>query len=370
MRYSAITGWGKCLPPAVLTNADLATFIDTDDEWISSRTGMKERRIAHVEASDLAHVAAVRALAAANRDAKDLDLIIFGSCTGDNIVPNSASRVQHLLGADSVAAMDLNTACTSGLYALSVASAMIKAGSAKRVLVIGAEKTSSVLDWVNRNVAVLFGDGAAALVVEASDTQQGLLGESLGCYAEARDSLFIQNYGGAFTNNPFCQATSWDFDGQDIFKRAVAGMVGASNQVLDDMGLSVADIDLVVPHQANSRIIDAVGRKLGVSTNRIFVNVERYGNMSAATVLVALVEAIEQGYVRAFSKILLPAFGAGLTWNSHLVQWGDRITPLAISDIELPPCDETALELIAPYLTQQRRQLQSQIESVQQTDLI
>ncbi|MBT8149244.1 MAG: ketoacyl-ACP synthase III [Pseudomonadales bacterium] len=361
MTYAAISGWGKCLPPAVLSNADLATFIDTDDEWITSRTGMKERRIAHVEASDLAHVASVRALAAAGIQASDLDLIIFGSCTGDNIVPNSASRVQHLLAAQNVAAMDLNTACTSGLYALSVASAMVKTGAVKRVLVIGAEKTSAVLDWVNRDVAVLFGDGAAALVVEASDQPQGLLGESLGCYAEARDSLAIQNYGTAFTNNPRCQATSWDFDGQDIFKRAVSGMVSASNKVLADAGLGIDGVDLLVPHQANSRIIDAVGRKLGMPADKVFVNVARYGNMSAATVMVALVEAVEEGYVKAHSKILLPAFGAGLTWNSHLVEWGERTTPLHQAAIELPACEQTALELIQPYLKQQRAMQQARV---------
>lgn len=356
MTHAAITGWGKCLPPSVLTNKDLATFVDTDDEWITSRTGMKERRISHVDVSDLAHVASTRALAAAGVSAGQIDIIIFGSCTSDNVVPNSASRVQELLGADNAAAMDLNTACTSGLYALSVASAMIKTGSIRRALVIGAEKTSAVLDWVNRNVSVLFGDGAAALVLEASDKEEGLLADKLGCYANARESLFIQNYGTAFTNDPGTCITSWDFDGQDIFKRAVVGMVEASEAVLEATGKTVDDLDLVVPHQANLRIVDAVGKRLGVPADKVFVNVERYGNMSAATALVALVEAVEEGYVNPHGLLLMPAFGAGLTWNSHLLRWGERVVPLETSDLELPPCDKTALELVQPYLEQQRQQ--------------
>ncbi|MGB5325475.1 MAG: ketoacyl-ACP synthase III [Pseudomonadales bacterium] len=353
-KHAAITGWGKCLPPAVLSNADLATFIDTDDKWITSRTGMKERRIAHVECSDMAYVASERALAAAGCKASDLDLILFGTCTGDTIVPNAASRVQDRLGATGVASVDLNTACTSGLYALSIASAMVKTGAAKRVLVIGAEKTSSVIDWTNRNVAILFGDGAAALIVEGSQTEQGLLAESLGCYAEAGDSLRIRNYGTAYTNRFDCEGLIWNFDGQDIFKRAVTGMVHASNEVLAKVGMDVDDVDLCVPHQANSRIIDAVGKKLGVPGDKVFVNVQRYGNMSAATVMIALVEAIEEGRVVAGSNIVMPAFGAGLTWNSHFVRWGERVTPLGYSEVELPPCEQSALALIEPYLQFQR----------------
>ncbi|MBT8140403.1 MAG: ketoacyl-ACP synthase III [Gammaproteobacteria bacterium] len=367
-RYAAITGWGKCLPPAVLSNADLATFIDTDDDWITSRTGMKERRVAHVQCTDMAHIAALRALAAAGRTAQDLDLIIFGSCTGDTVVPTCASRVQDLLGAKGIASLDLNTACTSGLYALSVASSMIKTGSAKRVLVIGAEKPSALMDWTNRNVAVLFGDGAAALIVEGSEQEQGLMAESLGCYAEARDSLAVHNYGTAYTNMCPTSITSWDFDGQDIFKRAVKGMVKASHDVLNKLNLGVEDIDTLVPHQANSRIIDAVGKKLGVPADKVFVNVERYGNMSAATVMIALCEAIEEGKVKPGANILLPAFGAGLTWNSHFIRWGERVEPLGYSDAELPACKKTALEIIAPRLEAQRKHAQSEQASSDKTD--
>lgn len=359
MRYASITGWGKCLPPAVLTNDDLATIIETSDEWISSRTGMKERRIAHVECSDLAHVAAQRALDCAGLKASDLDLIIFGTCTGDTIVPNSASRVQDLLGAYGIAAMDLNTACTSGMYALSVATSMIRSGSINRVLIIGAEKTSAVLDWVNRDVSVLFGDGAAAFVLEATDEPCGLLGDALGCFGDARDTLFIQKYGTAFTNRPDSLATSWDFEGQVIFKKAVAGMVEASQRVLTQVGKSIEDIDLLIPHQANLRIIDAVGSRVGIEKEKVFINIQRYGNMSAATALVALVEAVEEKRVGPGTEILMPAFGAGLTWSSHFIRWGERATPLATSDIDLPPCSQTALELIQPYREQQRHQISS-----------
>jgi 3-oxoacyl-[acyl-carrier-protein] synthase-3 len=366
MTYAAITGWGKSLPPAILSNDDLATFVDTDDAWISSRTGMKERRIAHCEASDMAWVAAEQALACADVEAKDLDMIIFGSCTGDSIVPNNASRVQLLLGADKAAAMDVNTACTSGMYAFSVATAMIKTGSIRNALVIGAEKTSAVLDWRNRNVSILFGDGAAAFVLQASEQEEGVLGETLGCFADARESLYIQNYGTQFTNVADHFATSWDFDGQEIFKKAVGGMVEASSNVIAKCGLDNDQIDLVVPHQANARIIDAVGKRLGISTDKVFVNVERYGNMSAATALVALVEALEEGRVEPGANILMPAFGAGLTWNSHVLRWGQRVTPLGNSDAALPPCDKTALELIQPYLRQQL--LQDEVNAAKASD--
>ena len=347
MTYAAITGWGKCLPPAVLTNADLATFLDTNDEWITSRTGIRERRVSHVPLEELGYVAAMRALAAAGLDPADVELIVFGTCSFDDQVPNQASGLQVRLGAKKAAAMDVNTACTSFLYSLSTANALIRNGVVRNAVVLGGEFISAFMDWSNRGVCVLFGDGCAAVVLEATDHEEGLLAERLGCDSDARGTLVVEGMGTRYAN--FTRVfgdTNWIFEGQEIFKRAVIGMSGACSDVLATRHLGADDIDLVVPHQANLRIIEAVAKRAGVPMERVFVNVHRYGNMSSATVPVALVEAIEEGRVRPNSRLLLPAFGAGLTWCAHLLQWGDRVTPMGTSDVQLPPCEKTALEMV------------------------
>jgi 3-oxoacyl-[acyl-carrier-protein] synthase-3 len=347
MTHAAITGWAKCMPPAVLTNEDLSTFLDTDDEWITTRTGMKERRISHVHISALVHVAASRALAAAGKTRDEVELIIFGSTTPDQICPNTASYIQKMLGAKKAACMDLNSACTSFMYSLTAATSMIRTGVVKNAVVIGAEVISPVMDWDNRNVAVLFGDGASAFYVEATDKEEGLLAEELGCFGEVRDILTVHGYGLKYANQgiPLGQ-TEWQFEGQKIFKNAVTGMVGASKKVLEKCGLTTDDLDIVVPHQANLRIIEAVAKRIGVPMDKVFVNVHRYGNMSAATAPVALVEAVEEGRISPGSIILVPAFGAGLTWCAHIIKWGDRVEPLGETDVELPPFDKTGLELV------------------------
>ncbi len=350
MTFAAITGWGKCMPPATLTNADLATFLETDDEWIVSRTGMKERRISHVPAIEMATVAAKRALACAGLAPDELDLIVYGSCSNDEQVPNSASGVQACLGAHGAAAMDINTACTSFLYGLSAASAMVRSGAVRNAVVIGVELITPYMDWNNRGVAVLFGDGCAAVVLQASEREEGLIGEKLGCIADARQTLRVRGMGCLYGNrNVTFGDTLWDFDGQEIFKRAVGGMVGASEAVLAKCGLTPADIDLVVPHQANLRIIEAVVKRTGLPMDKVMLTVQRYGNMSAATVPVALVDALEEGRVRPHSLLLMPGFGAGLTMCSHVVRWGERVTPIATSDAELPPCERSALEIVNAY---------------------
>jgi len=347
MTHAAITGWGKCLPPAVLTNADLATFLDTNDEWIVSRTGMRERRVSHVTVGELVRVAAARALACAGLRAEALDLVIVGSTIGDEQAPNVASGVQHRLGARNAAAMDLNTACTSFLYGLSAATALIRTGVVKTALVAGGEVPTPFMDWDDRDVAVLFGDGAGAVVLEATGREEGLLAERLGCYADARGALDIRGVGTRYANRGLPYGfTVWNFDGQEIFKRAVIGMAQASQEALARRGMTVRDVDLMIPHQANLRIIDAVGRRVGIDPAKVFVNVHRYGNMSAATVPVALVEALEEGRVLPGAHLLLPAFGAGLSWCAHLVRWGERTAPLGAAAVDLPPCDRTGLELV------------------------
>lgn len=347
MTYANISGWGKCLPPAVLTNDDLATFLETDDQWITSRTGMKERRISHVNVSELAYVACQRALAAAGKSAEDVDLIVFGSTTFDEVCPNAASNVQRLLGADNAACMDVSTACTGGMYSLTVANSMIRSGVVSSALVIGAECISPIMDWTNRDVAVLFGDGAAALYLEKSEEETGVLAESLGCYGESRDILSVQGWGMKYANQQkYFGESNWAFLGQEIFKKAVSGMAQACGKVLEKSGVLPENIDLVVPHQANLRIIDTLVKKLKMDKDKVFVNIERYGNMSAATILVALVEAVEEGRVNAGDTLLMPAFGGGLTWSAHLIKWGQRITPITVSEVELPESEHSGLALV------------------------
>jgi len=345
--FAGITGWGSGMPPAILTNDDLSTFLETSDQWITSRTGMKERRVSHVSAIEMATVAADRALACAGLEAADLDLIIYGGCSNEEAVPNSASGVQVALGATHAAAMDVNTACTSFLYGLSTATAMIQTGVVRNAVVIGVELISRYMDWSNRNVAVLFGDGAAAVVVQATDREEGVIGSVLGCDAESRASLRVRGVGCGYAGrNITFGDTLWDFDGQVIFKRAVKGMSEASQRVLQQCGVSADDVDLVVPHQANLRIIESVAKYAGIPMERVMLTVQKYGNMSAATVPVSLVEALTDGRVEPGSLLLMPAFGAGLTFCALLVRWGERVTPLGVSSRALPPCEQTALEMV------------------------
>ena len=356
MTHAAITGWGKCLPPAVLSNVDLAGLLDTSDEWIVSRTGIHERRISHVPLEELGYVAASRALAAAGMRGGDLELIVFGTCSHDDQVPNMASGIQARIGAQAAAAVDINTACTSFLYGLSNATALIRTGVVRNALVIGAELISPFMDWTDRDVAVLFGDGAAAVVLEATQREQGVLAEKLGCYGEAREILRVQGMGGRYANRGVLYGvTRWQFEGQEIFKRAVQGMCTASESALSRIGLKPDDVDLVVPHQANLRIIEAVAKRTQIPMARVYVNVQRYGNMSSATVPVALCEALEEQRVRPGALLLMPAFGGGLSYCAHVVRWGDRTTPLAESNAALPANQRPARQIIRDVLEAKTR---------------
>lgn len=358
MAFAEITGWGKCLPPAVLTNDDLSTIIETNDEWIRSRTGIESRRVSHVETSDLATVAAQRALAAAGIEAAQLDLLIVATCSPDTLIPNIASKVQGNLGAVRAAAFDMNAACTGFLYGLETATKMLQAGHYQHALIIGAEHLTWYLDWSKRDTAVLFGDGAGAVVISQTDQEIGLLDAQLGCDSAGRDVLAIPAFGTAMDRfDPQNGHFAFDFIGRDIFKRAVKGMGAAANQVLSRNQLSAEQIDVVVPHQANKRIIEALCDHAGIGLDKAFVNIQHYGNTSAATIPIALCEAVEQGVVKPHSQLLTAAFGAGLTWGAGLIRWGERTTPLQQSDAELPATDKTALELLAYAVDQcQNRQ--------------
>jgi 3-oxoacyl-[acyl-carrier-protein] synthase-3 len=351
MYHAEITGWGKCVPPAVLTNEDLTTFMDTSDEWIASRTGIRERRICHCNFSDMALVAAQHALAAADLDPKELDLILLGSLTNDSYCPNTASLVADALGAVNAAAIDVNSACTGFLYGLHIGTNLIKTGAHKKVLVIGGEFISHYMNWSRRDVAVLFGDACGAVVIEQTDQEVGLLAASIGCEADAKYAIQITNLGSAYSrlSNEFLYI-GWNFEGQEVFKRAVKAMSQACEDVLKQTGLSMDDVALVVPHQANKRILDALAKRVGVDPDRVFVNVHKYGNTSAGTIPVALAEAVDEGRVKPGDHLLTASFGAGLTWGAGLIRWGERTTALRISDATLPACNQTALEILAPHI--------------------
>ncbi|MCL2915600.1 ketoacyl-ACP synthase III [Shewanella corallii] len=345
MQYATITGWGKCVPPAVLTNDDLSTFIDTSDEWIRPRTGIKQRHISHVGTSELATVAAKHALAAAGLEGSDIDMIILATASPDTLIPNIAATVQANIGA-KCAAFDINAACSGFLYGLGLASGQIRSGQCQRVLVIGAERLTFYLDWSRRETAVLFGDGAGAAVVEATDKKEGILAYELNNDPAGRDILKA----GFGTSMDRFSPESLDFfiqfDGQEIFKRAIAGMGKLSKLVLEKCDLDKEDVDLVIPHQANERIIDTLVSRMKIDKEKAFVNIANYGNTSAATIPIAICDAIEQGRIQPGQTILSCAFGAGLTSAAAVIKWGDRVTPLAQTDAQLPPCDQTGLELV------------------------
>ena len=347
-KYANITGWGKCMPPAVMTNDDIATVLDTSDEWIKSRSGISERRVSHVPVSDLGAVAGHRALAAAGLEPEEVDLLIVATCSPDTVIPSTAAHVQKKMGAANAAVMDLNAGCSGFIYSMSVATAMIQAAGYKKALVIGAERITWFLNWSLRDTAVLFGDGAGAVVLEPSEDETGLLASHLGCEGDALDALIIYNFGTA--GNRFVENYgnfNVNFDGREIFKRAVRGMAKEIRQVLGDLELSNDDIDLIIPHQANARIIESLAHHLSVPMSQVVLNIQNYGNTSAATIPVAMVEALVEGRIKPGDRLLMAAFGAGLTRGAGMIRWGERVTPLGESDAELPPCDQTALELMS-----------------------
>lgn len=349
MRHAMITGWGKCAPPAILSNADLEQIADTNDEWITTRTGIKERRVSHVPVTDLAWVAAERALAAAGLEGPQIDLVILATCTPDKLLPASSSRVQDMIGATGAGAMDINAACSGFIYAYSTADKLVRAGAASKALVIGAERLTPWLDFTRRNTAVLFGDGAGALVLEATEDEAGVLAMELGSDGSQGDILCVGNTGSE-TGPGHNLLPDLTMDGPEVFKQAVTRMGEASTNVVKDAGWTLDDVDLLVPHQANVRIIDATARRMQLPPEKVFVNIASYGNTSAATIPIAITEALEEKRIRPGANLVLAAFGGGLSWAAAAVKWGQRVEPLGVSDAAIAPTDATALELLAPNL--------------------
>jgi len=323
--YSAITGWGMKVPERVLTNADFERIVDTSDEWITSRTGIKERHIVSPgeKASTLSIAAARQALERAGLEGKDLDLIIVATVCPDYRFPSTANLVQHALGAQC-GAFDMQAACSGFLYAVSVAHQFIANGSAKHALVIGVEVLSQVVDFKDRSTCVLFGDGAGAMVLSASDEPGGLLGFTIGSDGARPELLWIPTGGSAepATEETIRERRNYvQMNGSEVFKFATRIMGTAMEEALANAGMTAADMDLFIPHQANLRIIEAASKRLNLPSEKVFVNIEKYGNTSAAAIPIALCEAIDQGRVFPGAHLGMVAFGAGLTWAAAVVKW-------------------------------------------------
>jgi len=346
---ATITGWGRCVPPTVLSNADLERMMDTSDQWITVRSGVKERRISHVEASDMAAVASQHALAAAGRTIEEIDLIILASCTSDSVVPATAAHVHRLLEAPvATAAYDLNANCSGFVYSLITASKMIESGMHSRVLVAASERLSALIDFTDRSTAVLFGDAAGSVVVEATDQECGLLSGRMQMDSSALTYLEVPEDGQK--RMPTRRLEEPDggisMNGREVFRRAVAAMGDLSVKVVEEAGLTLEDVNLLIPHQANIRIIDATAKRLKLPSDKVYTNIGSYGNTSAATIPVALSEALEQGYISPGDHIVFAAFGGGLTAAAALVRWGDRTHPLEHSDARLAPTDRSLMDIL------------------------
>jgi 3-oxoacyl-[acyl-carrier-protein] synthase-3 len=349
MKNAEITGWGKCMPPNVLSNHDLEQIVDTSDEWITTRTGIKERRISHVETSDMAAVAGLRALAAAGKKPEDVDLILLATCTPDSLIPSAASIVQKKIGALNCAALDINAACSGFVYGMVMGSSMIGAGTSQTVLLIGAEKLHYVMDFTDRTTCVLFGDGAGAVVLEPTEGSHGVLASDLGLDGSVYHILQTPVDGTmGDRTHPDPTKSGVSMEGQEVFRRAVTKMSESSVLSLERAGVTLEEVDLLIPHQANVRIIDATARRLGLEDSKVYVNIHSYGNTSAATIPVALTEALEEGRIEPGDNIVFAAFGGGLSWGSAVYRWGSRIEPIGESDASLPPPDRDTMELLKP----------------------
>ncbi len=325
-RTCSIVSVGAYVPERVMTNADIEKMVDTTDEWIRTRTGIRERRIAAEgeHTSDLGAKAATIALERAGLNPEDVDLIIVATLTPNMLFPSTACLVQEKIGAVNAAAFDLEAACSGFIYALEIGQQFVMSRTYETVLVIGAEKLSSIIDWQDRNTCVLFGDGAGAAVLQNREDSHGLLTARMG--ADGTKAGLLSMPGGG-TQIPASVQSVNDrlhylrMDGKETFKNAVNAMCSAAREVLERCDLDITQIKCVIPHQANQRIISAVGDRLGATEEQVFVNVDKYGNTSAASVAIALDEAVETGRIQRGDLILMVVFGAGLTWGAAIIEW-------------------------------------------------
>ncbi len=323
-----ISGTGSYLPEKILTNDDISKIVDTNDEWISTRSGIKERRIAapNEASSDMALIASQRALKAANLSPEDIELVIVTTVSPDKMFPSTACLLQAKLGIrNNIPCFDIEAACSGFVYGLEVASKMMRSGHYKNALVVSAEKMSTMLDWTDRNTCVLFGDGAGAIVLSISDEENvGVLDTVLGADGSGQVTLEMPAGGSAMpTTHETLDAklNTVKMDGKEVFKMAVKIMGDKAFEVIERYGLPLEKLDLLIPHQANTRIIESVVKKLKLPMEKVFINIEKYGNTSSASIPIALDEALAQGRIKKGDHILFVAFGAGLTWGATLVKW-------------------------------------------------
>lgn len=322
---STILGTGAYVPDRVLTNEDLERMVDTSDSWIIERTGIRERRVVNDEqaCSDLGIEAAQRALQAADVSPADLDLILLATCTGDSPLPSTACLIQHGIGAKRAAACDISAACCGFIYAVAIANAYIKSGM-RHVLVIGSEVMSSIIDWTDRNTCVLFGDGAGAVVMGRSDDDSGILSTHLHANGKLFDMIHVPGGG---SREPASEKVLQDkrcsikMKGNETFKIAVKSMEEAVKEALEANKLEIDDVRLFIPHQANIRILHAVSQRLNFSREKLMINLHQFGNTSAASIPLALNQAVQEGRIHKGDLVLFAAFGAGLTWASAAVRW-------------------------------------------------
>ena len=320
-----LIGLGMYVPKKVVTNADIEKMVETTDEWIRSRTGIQERRIAEpgTTTSDLAFEAAREALQNAKLDPKDLDLIIVATTTPDMLFPSVSCLIQQKLGAKSAACFDLSAACSGSVYAMITAQQYLLTGRYKNALVIGAEVLSNFIDWTDRSTCILFGDGAGACVM-APVSRGGILATDMGADGSAAELLYMPGGGSKYPPSHQSVDQRLHFlrmNGSEVFKVAVRGMADSAQRVIKDSGISREDIECFIPHQANTRIIEAVAKWAELPMEKVFMNLQRYGNTSAASNLIALYEAVRDGVIKKNDHVVLVAFGAGLTWGSILLQW-------------------------------------------------
>ena len=314
-----ITGLGAYAPERVITNADLSELVDTSDEWIMERTGIRERRIAADEQalSDLALPAAQNALSQAGLEGKDVDLLIVATVTPDMMFPSTSAILADRLGATEAAAYDLSAGCTGFMYAVAQAYGMVAAGLSRRALVVGGDVLSRILDWSDRSTVVLFGDGAGAVVLEPAE-EAGFLAFELGADGAGGEHLWLPGSGSRLFDD---SDRFVKMNGREVFKFATRVLVDSGNAVLERYGARVEDVDVYVPHQANVRIIDHATKKLGIPSERVVINVDRYGNTSSGSIPLALADAQADGRLQAGSLVLMTGMGAGLTWGSALMRW-------------------------------------------------
>jgi len=327
LKGAQVVGVGKCLPQKILTNHDLETMVETSDDWISERTGIRQRHVisGSETVSTMAVAAARQAMEMAGIGPMDLDLIIMGSFTADHKLPAGACMVQAELGAKRAGAFDINSACTGFIYSLLTAAQFVKSGSCKYVLVLGSDATSTVLDWTDRNTCVLFGDGASALVLkQTEDTGVGILSQFMCTDGTGMCNLWIPNGGSRW---PLTAKNIGDnrhfvsMSGKEVYRFAINALVESSHNVLAQEGLTCKDIALMVPHQANARIIQSAANKLELLDEQVYINIDRYGNTVGASVGLALCDAWHEGRIKENDKLLVVGFGAGLSWGATLIHW-------------------------------------------------